>query len=415
MNSNQTMEKQYYALGDEVRLVVLHPAAYHAHRSFGQILLKESQAAYAHLPTGSLAGESNCLITACKNIASALQSQLGIFVADISTNTRDNGRILAQALNAVPNGMLFIEGYDGRCSDQLDEMIVELASLLKPGHRLILSGRIMPIHLIESESMKGKVALLPVDDARMFVDYANPDPNRTFLEVHAFGQGQVLVNGRPIEKWEGHLPRALFFFLVDRAMTTRDEIFKTFWPRLNTREATNVFHVTKRKVSEILGVNLTVYGSGFYRISPEIDLRYDVVNFQEAVQNAAIENEDKAYELYQVAIDIYREDFLSGMEAEWIERRRDEMRTTYSEALIGLARIMEKRGELEKALGLFLRATAPSPQREGLTRDIMRLYHTLGQRERALEVYERLEKLLNDKLGVSPDPLTIQLAADIRQ
>ena len=36
-------------------------------------------------------------------------------------------------------------------------------------------------------------------------------------------------------------------------MATRDDIFNTFWPSLSIKEATNVFHVTKRKVNEILG------------------------------------------------------------------------------------------------------------------------------------------------------------------
>ena len=40
-------------------------------------------------------------------------------------------------------------------------------------------------------------------------------------------------------------------------MVTRDEIFETFWPGLPTKEATNVFHVTKRKISERLGYELT--------------------------------------------------------------------------------------------------------------------------------------------------------------
>jgi two-component SAPR family response regulator len=310
--------------------------------------------------------------------------------------------------------VLLVEGFDGPRTAHLQDMMQHIAGYLTPGHRVVLSGREMPITLVESPLTKGRLALLPVDDKRMLVDYAHPDPTRIFLEVRAFGQGQVWVNGRPMERWEGFLPRSLFFFFVDRAMTTRDDIFNTFWPNLSTREATNVFHVTKRKVSEILGTNLTVYGAGFYRIAPEIDLRYDVVNFQEAVQAAAIADDEEAQELYQIAIDLYREDFLSGMKGDWIQRRREEMASTYTEALIGLARIHQRRGELDKALGLFLRATATTPHREDLIRGIMQLYHTLGESERALEVYYRLEDALYKTFGVKPDRKTTDLADEIR-
>ena len=69
-------------------------------------------------------------------------------------------------------------------------------------------------------------------------------------------------------------------------MVTRAEIFQTFWPNLTTREATNVFHVTKRKISEVLGTELTVYGSSFYHISPQIQLSYDVSLFNQLVQDS---------------------------------------------------------------------------------------------------------------------------------
>jgi two-component SAPR family response regulator len=273
----------------------------------------------------------------------------------------------------------------------------------------------MPIALVESADFRGKVALVPVDDKRMLVDYAHPIAGKHFMEVRAFGKGQVWVNARPVEHWEGFLPRALFFFFVDRAMTTRDDIFRVFWPKLEVHDATNVFHVTKRKINQILGVDLTIYSAGFYRIAPDLELYYDVVNFQEAVQAAEVaDEEEEAMELYQIALDLYREDFLNGMNAEWMRRRRDEMLSTYTEALVGLARIHERRNELDKSLGLYLRAAASAPLREDLVRGIMRFYHTLGQADRALDSYEHLREGLQKTLNMPPDPQTTELADKIR-
>lgn len=409
MSNNISIDRQFSSLPDSTTIIILHPSAYASHRTLGQLLLQSTNAAYAHLPAEDLSLEA-----ALAAIKDAVETQLQIKVDALGSNLTKSAEILAKALNRTNSCVLLIEGFDGERRTQLQTLIETLANTLKSGRRIVLSGRELPIDLIESDTLRGKLALLPVDNRRMLVDYAHPEPGKSFLEVRAFGQGQVWVNGRLVDRWEGHLPRSLFFFFVDRAMTTRDDIFHTFWPNLSTREATNVFHVTKRKVSEILGTNLTIYGAGFYRIANEIDLYYDVVNFQEAVQSAAVVDDDEAQELYQVAIDLYREDFLSGMKGEWIARRRQEMAATYTEALVGLARICERRGEQEKALGLYLRASAAAPLREDLIRGIMRMYHQIGANHRALETYDRLVDGLKKSLNVTPDPLTVKLADEIK-
>jgi two-component SAPR family response regulator len=233
------------------------------------------------------------------------------------------------------------------------------------------------------------------------------------LEVRALGSGQVLIDGRQITQWDGALPRSLFFYFVDRGMTTRDEVFATFWPELSTREATNVFHVTKRKISEILGVDLTVYSSGFYRISPEIELHYDVVAFGESVQNSAVAEPEEAYELLDRAIALHERDFLSAVDQAWANKRRDELRRTYVDALTAQARIYEGRDMLAEALGLYNRAFGAFPQREDLARAQMRLYHQAGQPQRAMLVYHRLVKELQQSLDVVPSPETTTLAEQI--
>src|SRR5690606_35142968 len=150
-------------------------------------------------------------------------------------------------------------------------------------------------------------------------------------------EGRVLLNGKSVDNWDGVLPRSLFFYMVDRGMTTRNEIFDTFWPNLSTREATNVFHVTKRKISEVLGLDLTTYWSGFYRISPNIELSYDVVLFTELVQNSAISSGEDAITKLNSAIELYQGQFLYGMDMNWTYHRRSELNEDYSDAIATLA------------------------------------------------------------------------------
>ncbi len=145
-----------------------------------------------------------------------------------------------------------------------------------------------------------------------------------------------------------------------------------------------------------------------------MELHYDVLKFAEAVQNAAVEEDDVALALLQNAVELYHGPFLSTIEQAWVTNRRSELAMTYAEALAGLARIYRNRDDAQNALGCYLRAAATSPQREDLARSIMELYRDLGRPRDALDVYDRLESELQSTLNVPASPQTAELAAEIR-
>jgi two-component SAPR family response regulator len=257
---------------------------------------------------------------------------------------------------------------------------------------------------------------VPYDEALMLWDYTRYDTSQSaLLEVRALGTGRVLLNGRRVENWDGVLPRSLFFYLIDRGMTTRADIFQTFWPTLSVREATNVFHVTKRKISEVLGMDLTVYWSGYYHIAPHIQLSYDAALFSQATQDAAILPVEESGTLLRQAITLYRGHFLTSIDMDWTRKRREELLFNFNEALMGLARVYECHHQPQKALALYLQAAATNVQREDLVHNMMRLYSDMGKAGEALLLYERLREELQQTLGVEPAPQLQALAASIQQ
>lgn len=320
----------------------------------------------------------------------------------------------AQATAPLAPLMLVLSAYDN-ADASVHEFVAQAIPHLREADRFLLASRNWPAPLVNRLHASDSLVVLPVAPDDMLLDYLDRDEDRVLLEVRALGSGQVFIDGNQIDQWDGALPRALFFYFVDRGMTTRDEVFATFWPELSTREATNVFHVTKRKISEILGVDLTVYTSGFYRISPRIELHYDVVSFVEAVQNSAVAEPEEAAELLGRAIALHERLFLSDFDQPWAVRRRDELRQTYVDALTALARLREEQGRYTEALGLYNRAFGAFPQREDLARAQMRLYQKADQPQRALAVYDCLANELKRALGVMPSPETTMLAEEIRQ
>ncbi len=283
-----------------------------------------------------------------------------------------------------------------------------------PKGRVILCSRVAPLGLLEDAALRACAAFIPSSESMMLWDYARSEATEgRLLEVRALGAGRVQLDGQPIKEWDGVLPRSLFFYLIDRGMVTRNEIFDTFWPSLNVREATNVFHVTKRKISEVLGVDLTVYWSGFYHISPQIHLSYDVSMFTQLINEAAVAAPEDSVEVLRQAVALYRGDFLAALDMPWVLRRRQDLLQMCGEALIALARTTESMGSPQQALGLYLRASTSNLQREDVAVNIMRLYREQRQYGDALRVYRRLENELRTSLNVSPAPPLQEMARQI--
>jgi DNA-binding SARP family transcriptional activator len=409
VNSFVQAREQLLNLPSTIRLAILHPDFHGQHRLFSAILNDlGSSTVYCSIPAPGLSFDDLLVL-----LQDAAALQLDTSPPDLSRDPVAAADAMAAVLNRHGKTSLIVDAYDLIDQDEVNAFFAALAAQLPTGSRVVMGTRVLPMSLVEHPDLQGKTALVPVYPEKMVLDYTQ-SVGTDVLEVRALGPGRVLINGRLITHWDGVLPRMLFFYFVDRGMTTRDEIFATFWPNLNTREATNVFHVTKRKISEILGTDLTLYWSGFYRISPDLELHYDVVKFAEAVQNAAVAPDDEALGLLQNGVALYNGPYLSMIDQPWIVSRREELASNYAEALAGLARIHKVRDEKRDALGYFLRAAAASPQREDLARSIMELYRDLGQPHDALMTYERLVTELQATLGVSPGPQTTALAEDIR-
>lgn len=245
-------------------------------------------------------------------------------------------------------------------------------------------------------------------DDVMFTVQETPRPQ---LEVYALGRGYAVVNGQHISNWDGALPRNLFFFFMDRNLVTRKQIFETFWPELPVKEATNVFHVTKRKITERISLKvdlensyeLTQYNGGFYLPSEKVVRHYDVGDFQAAIERSMVTTDEREEERLLVsAVESYKAPFLQDTDMPWMKERRENLRLMHAQALIGLGRINRRRGEDKNALDYFTRSLKETPQREDIHREVMNIYLRMGMASDAREQYNRLVEILHKELNIGP-------------
>jgi DNA-binding SARP family transcriptional activator len=281
--------------------------------------------------------------------------------------------------------------------------------------RLILTSRVLPLEALNGVSDRASIQMIPQDEQLLLCDYIHRDEARPhLLEVQAFGNGHVVVNGKELTQWDGILPRLLFFYIVDRGMVTRNDIFNVFWPNLSVREATNVFHVTKRKVSEILSTDLTLFSSGYYHVAPNLELRYDVAEFTGLIHSSEVATLDEAARLLTRAILLYQGSFLKTVNLPWAENRRSGLRQMYSDALTKLASIAQEQAYQREAIGYYIRSLVITPEHPDHMQKIMRLYGELGLYREALESFEEYRLWLEHQHGLAPAHLLQGLAAEYR-
>jgi DNA-binding transcriptional activator of the SARP family len=329
-----------------------------------------------------------------------LDTVVGAFVRDLSE------------VSAEPF-LLVLDEYDRSDSaDDVQTFVERLIGQLPSHCKLVINSRTLP-RLPWVSLIAQKQAILLEDDrliARDFYDIEAEGKNR--LEVFALGPGYVLLNGQMIEAWEGHLPRLLFFFALDRPSITRSEICQAFWPELEIDQAVNVFHVTKRRLHKALDMDVLVHDGGYYRVNPDLAIRYDVMDFVGALMAGRDEDNPNRMAAWQKAVELYRGPFLQGHNDPWIIERRRDFQAGYLEALSEMARARLAEDRPEHALGLFQRALNEDSTREDIHREVMRLYAQMGRRSEAAAHFQRLVEEL-DRVGRKPEDETQRLYDEI--
>jgi DNA-binding SARP family transcriptional activator len=332
-------------------------------------------------------------------------------VSSIEAFTRLLNQAAAHQAVAVEQvGVVIIDEADRVSDDLIIAFVGHLLQRMHPHSRIVVYARQLPTRLIAHTLWQKWICVFNPEPMFENDDPDEGDAAREHLRVFAFGHGRAMLEEKTIVNWGGALPQSLFFFMIDRQLVARYDVFNIFWPAMSTQAATNVFHVTKRKISDVLGFELTRYGGGFYRLSPLIRLSYDVSRFLDIIAQAEQAPPGMAIRMLRYAVHMYRSGYLSTIDAEWAKLRRHQLEVAYIDALVQLARLLIDQGDDTAALGSLLRALHFQVYREDIALMAMQLYMRLNMNADALSLYERVRDELKATLGVKPNAALMQLA-----
>ncbi len=283
---------------------------------------------------------------------------------------------------------IFLDDADLLPDDYLTDLLLSLLSALDTStFRIVFNGRYAPHQVLYHPYLKNRIRLLPVNEPLLMLDYTQRQATPLTLEVIAFGQGRVFLNSRLIE-WSGDVPRQLFFYFIDNKIVLSEDVFKIFWPDMEKTQATNVFHVTNGKIKKQLnGVRLTDYRGGYYHLSTQFQIYYDVTQFQNLFANLNTQQEQTRQRQLEQLLYLYQADFLFDIDNDWANQRRLELRAKYHIVCVSLADIYERQGAILKAIGMLLRVFKSNRLQEDIVSRLMQLYHRLDDYDKVKEIY----------------------------
>ena len=233
------------------------------------------------------------------------------------------------------------------------------------------------------------------------------DSNTGMIEFYALsGETRVLSDGFQVHTWDGALPRNLCYYFIENERVTRQQIFESFWGHLGVKEATNVFHVTKRKISEKLGYDITTYSGGFYVPSNTVKIYYDARELEQTYDEALRAPSLATANKWARIVELYRRPYLLEVDMPWADSKREKISDYYIQALLELGRFYEGNKKYDYALNYYLRAVAEKPEREDVHRNVMNVYYELGDISAVVNQYKILEKALKSSLNIKPSQAT---------
>lgn len=316
------------------------------------------------------------------------------------------GDAFAQDLAALTSSdyILFLDEFDKLHADYdaVEAFLRTLIPQIPKQARLIINGRELYRQPFHDMREAGAVQIVGEHDTIGDGAFGGSAAQGHIEFFSLSGDDRILSDGRVVKSWDGALPKLLAYYIIDKQMVTRNEIFEVFWPHLGIKEATNVFHVTKRKISEKLGHDITTYETGFYIHSKSVQIMYDAREFEQSIDAADGLELGAALPHYRRAISLYRHPYLANLDMGWMNEKRETLRSKYAQALIALGRSHLAANEQDRALSYFLRAVQEKPEREDVHRSILQLFSDMGRIEDLVEHYRSFERLLKRAYNISP-------------
>jgi predicted ATPase/DNA-binding SARP family transcriptional activator len=250
------------------------------------------------------------------------------------------------------------------------------------------------------------------------------------LTIHLLGAPQVELDGNPITVDTRKAIALLAYLVTTRQVHQRSRLALLFWPDSDQTRARTALRRTLSALTQAIGKEWLVADRDSigldWEFATDSSLWVDVQQFEQLADNCQYDDLSEAacsqcLPALTKAAELYRSDFLAGFEVtdclefdDWQIYQTEKYRQTFARVLEKLTFCYRLQGNLENAIAVARRWVSLDALHEVAQRTLMTLYAQAGQRADALRQYRECARLLDDELGVAPEPETVALYEQIR-
>ena len=240
-------------------------------------------------------------------------------------------------------------------------------------------------------------------------------PSTTF-ELYVFGPARLCVDGAALSLPPQPAVLCAFLVLNRHRRITREEVQTAFWPDAEPAKAQErlrrTLYLLRQTVSSF--ADLVAAEGTELAIAPDVRLWVDYDVFESALLDAYRTDPPQRQPLRD-AIDLYRDDLLKDVYADWILLEREHARQRFLTALRQMVSLCLSAADWPAAIDYAHRLLELDPFQEIAYRALMTAYAAMGDRSAALRQYQQCAQLLREELDAEPLSETTQLYEDIRQ
>jgi DNA-binding SARP family transcriptional activator len=180
----------------------------------------------------------------------------------------------------------------------------------------------------------------------------------------------------------------------------RDQLLEAFWPNADPRLTRPRLRQAVRDARRLLGSAIAGEHERYWLDRAGADV--DVDDLERLLTAAKIAEPEDAEALLEGALGLFSGEPLAGSDYAWSEGAVRRLRSTYVDLMEQVGRRRLEAGAASAALDAAERVLEIDALNESVWRLAMEAESALGLREAVAERYERLQALLNGRLGLEP-------------
>jgi DNA-binding SARP family transcriptional activator len=247
------------------------------------------------------------------------------------------------------------------------------------------------------------------------------------LSLYLLGAPRIEQDGSPLQVDTRKAVALLVYLAVTRERQRRATLVNLLWPEYDQKRGRAALRRTIYTLNKALVGDWMEVDRQTVHLPPEADIWVDVDHFHrhlsecEAHGHPSTEVCPSCVAPLTSAVDLYHGDFLTGFGLrdsfnfdEWQLHQADLLRGELAGALERLERWHTAQQDYESALGFARRRLVLDPLDEETHARLMVLYTWSGQRTSALRQYDACARVLEEQLGIPPQPSLTELYGAIK-